>query len=1427
VSKRAYKITWLALLVLSLWACFFIPAYASGAAAVSAEWTLQDARAVRERVLLRLNGTDAGAPSSIVRNGPQSVEMIWPELLDKLPGGLMVAPPPEALLFNGIVPGERGLILLLKDPAFGFVVTRPQSGLIQIDIFKNPLGARWVPPAQVGQPAQSGQTGQSGQPTPPGPAQAPAQNQPPQPAPAPNPPVAPASLPASALTDPGSKSAAQAPVSPQPPAPAQTPAQVLTSPQQDRNGQGSQAAQPVEPPAQPLPRGQYLAPPAADANINPAPAESLTPDFPTLPAGVLNPVMAAQPNISDQADPADGVPDMPNGAGALPPDGAQNNAPGIAQPAPQPNPQNAVVPVAQSATVSDPAAQSVDAPDAAVQPAALDAAPGTPSDAAAVPAPGAMTQEGARQLLDNPPVYPVLTPEQPADAAGAAPGTATGAAPGMAPGNAPQDAFIGEGEEAVEQFLEWPPMDMPETLPPAPLPPLYNPAPGAPSGSAGRPTSDATFIQNFFRIFEARPAYAAETAEGQAEATTVAGQIEAVPNQADAGAPIEYEAIDAPFIYRSRLVKDGPKPDPAEARIPVMINVPAASVTDAERGAQAQQPAQIPAQPVDQAQQPAATPVQPTAIPQQTVTTPEQSGDQAAPDVPAQQPGITPTPPAQPAQSAQPVVQPQQPAQIPVQPAPQPQQPVITPAQPDAAGPSDAQPVEQAQPVPVQLPAEPGVTQPVIPPAGQPATPPAEPTTTPPAAQPAAQTTGAGVAPVDPGKPVIYVDEQGNPVDPPLEPQQAIVDLERNMSTGEFAVAYDIADRLSRQNNLDRRQREYVLHRRADAIFSLHREDPAAFFNEIMDSTTIAINFNTRSPRNSEAYLRLGFLQLKANNAYEAEAYFSILRHQYPRDEAVPLSYYYMGDYQYTQGNLNDAVLQFVQVVQEYPDSRYARDAALGLTRTLYRLGYYDKAYEVIDYVEKRWPRYYLDYPPVLSVLGDTSYRARQIDRARQAYLLYYNLLPDAPDANIILSRIGDIYLSQKYRDAATFVYEEAVRRFPGTEGGVIAMMRLAENGINDDPTMAGMFRVFQQPYNLGPAEAYRKIIREYPDSPLVPLVKLKLAMWNVWQKDFEAAFQLCNEIVMADPNHPLAAKAIEVSRNAFAMLAAESVNSKRYERVRDAWNRYPLLHTQEELLDPDSRLALAVSQWEGGDPDGALRTIEPFFLGTKLPEYSEMALTLGLTILVEYDRWQAVEDLADRVSLWEITPPTKRQMDYALGLAYENQGKGQEAMPIWKGLYEQNALPPEQQAYADYFLARQAESDNDLESAYRIGQDALQRLKDLAALNPEQADTEKIKNLVGSLMNIAQTSGLLQNALDYGKEYLTYASPGSDDYLSIMYNMAALQRQRGSMGEWEKILTSLSTDYPGTYYGKAASSQLSAYRMGRDASQYAPAGGF
>jgi hypothetical protein len=327
--------------------------------------------------------------------------------------------------------------------------------------------------------------------------------------------------------------------------------------------------------------------------------------------------------------------------------------------------------------------------------------------------------------------------------------------------------------------------------------------------------------------------------------------------------------------------------------------------------------------------------------------------------------------------------------------------------------------------------------------------------------------------------------------------------------------------------------------------------------------------------------------------------------------------------------------------------------------------------------------------------------------------------------------------------------------------------------------------------------------------------------MWMLWQKDYLTVLDLCSEIVSETPNSPLAPRAREVTMSAFTLLAAEDTNDKRYNRAREVWDRYPILQTQAEFLDPESRLALAVSQWDTGSNTEALDTLEPFFYGAKAGEASEMALFLALNILTEHYQWEQIEELSRRVELWELSAQAQNQMNYALALAHENMDKPEAAAPLWAEIYAARLLPPTQMANAAFYLARSAERRRDLENAYYVGQDALQRLVGVTQTDPEHADIEKIKTQLVSLLDIAESSGVLAQALEYAQEYLQYVNEGSLDQQSVIYRMARIHKKRGDTADWLRILEDLSGKYPDSVFGKTAKSELASYRLGSEAARF------
>lgn len=676
-----------------------------------------------------------------------------------------------------------------------------------------------------------------------------------------------------------------------------------------------------------------------------------------------------------------------------------------------------------------------------------------------------------------------------------------------------------------------------------------------------------------------------------------------------------------------------------------------------------------------------------------------------------------------------------------------------------------------------------------------------------------------------PPPPVIYRDAEGNEIPPPPNPAELLPAIRNAMAANDFIKAGEIADILLALPELTKDQREEVFHLKAEALFAQHKDDLTTNYTDIADATVAAINFNATSPRNAGALLRLGYLNLKSNRIAEAEARFNMLRKQFPNDENVPLTYYYWGEYHFGRNEMQKAADEFQYILQQFSSSRYAREAALGLARSFYRLGYYDQAYDVVEYIGKRWENFYVDYPPFLNMMGDIAFRLNKLDEAIKNYWLYINLEPSGEETDIILTRIGDIYTMKRERSAAKTLYSACIDRFAGKDGALVAMMRLAEESVNDDPSIVGMFHLFDNPNKKSPVEVYRTIISKYPESALVPLAEVKLALWHLWQKEYIPALDIISDFLNIFPEHELAPKAREIAVQAFSLLATDCMKEQSYARMREVWDRFPIVREQIDQLSPDSRVALAMSMQRENRPNEALKVLEPFFLGHQAAGYSEMALQLALSIYLEYGQWTSVMEVARQVELWELTPEAEHQLDYAIALAAENLGDSDTATPLWKKLFEDNKLPPRQMTYATFFYARSAERLQDYETAYFVGQTAFSRLLELAEKSPNPADMGKIKSQLSSLIDVSEKTGRLKEALGFAERHLQYLAAEDPDRPGVMYRMARIYKKQGNEESWLKSLNDIVALGPETVYGRLAQSELNASTIAKDAARFSPTG--
>ncbi len=623
------------------------------------------------------------------------------------------------------------------------------------------------------------------------------------------------------------------------------------------------------------------------------------------------------------------------------------------------------------------------------------------------------------------------------------------------------------------------------------------------------------------------------------------------------------------------------------------------------------------------------------------------------------------------------------------------------------------------------------------------------------------------------------------------------------MSGGEYQTAASIYEDLKRDPELPQEFMEEVLYSYAQANFQKHRGDIPANFQEVLRPFEQAINYDPTSERVPEAILNKGYTHLQVGNEPEAEGNFQYLRNNYPEHETVPATYYYLGDHYHEQGEYEQAADQFEHIVQEYPQDDLIKPSAVALTRVLNEMDLHGQALDILDFVENRWPDYHLEDPEFLVLAGNILYGNQEYDRAREKFMHYINLHPEGEEVDLAMARVGDILYQQGQEDAAHDMYEETAAQFPDAEGGLVAQMRLANRF--DDET-------------LRPKTIYSRISEEFPESELAPLALLRLAEWNRDNEFYQEAMEDIQRFEQRYDHKDIWPRARNVGVDAFKQEVTERFPDQEYDAITSTWEEYNYLRQDLDQLDRDTRLALATAYWEEDQPEESLDLAEPFLDMEEIDEHNIAALSLILTILLDTGDWPAILDLAEQVQGWDLPEDKRLQLDYAHALALQNQGREDEARPLWQDLAVDTDLPEEQRAHALFFMAEHSMQREDYENAYVFAQESLALFRE-----QEEKNVPRIRTNLEFLMDATAITGRHTEALSWALEFEDYIDEDDPEWPAFRYRLANLYRLNDDHEQWERILQELRDQYPEDLHGRMAELDLEGQVLDREMDRFRP----
>ena len=675
-------------------------------------------------------------------------------------------------------------------------------------------------------------------------------------------------------------------------------------------------------------------------------------------------------------------------------------------------------------------------------------------------------------------------------------------------------------------------------------------------------------------------------------------------------------------------------------------------------------------------------------------------------------------------------------------------------------------------------------------------------------------------------RPVIYVDEQGNPVPKPADPDKMMEEAERLIKDRKFVEALPQLEKLKEMPTISPELREKTLYYISDCLWARYADNPLAGFEPIVSATSEAMNANLRSPRVPEALLRLGLANVNVGNLVDAGGYIVALYRRYPDFPGVAQGFTALGKEQLKRRLDAQAEQSFSIVLDKYPESSYLQEASVGLARALNNQKKYTNAQVILDFISKRWPRYYIDEPSFLFLQAGNDEALNKPGDAMALYWLYYNLVPAQKGNDELLLKMADMYSRGGNRTAADFMYHFIERKYSGTHAATLAGLRIAEGGIYDSPiNYEAMAQVFARASGGNLSRVYTGLAAASKTAPESVLARLKEAMWLYWSKRYTDAMGKAADFIDSYPENANVEQARDIIWLAFQKELANSLAEKNYGRILILWNGFPLVRERYGNLDPRMRYALAQGLMERGEQARALAMLAEFLKSPMDPQYGEAVFTEFFNLYLKAGDWNKILDLGRLVSTWPLNPQLRSQLDYALALSAQNLNLQGPALAMWRNLADRKDVPLYQRAYATFFLARDAEQRKDIRNAYDLNRKVVDLFSRLQDERSDKADPQRIKDAMVALMDICEVANRIPEALDWLNKYNVYVPKDSPEYPGLRFREARLYRKLGDATRAQALLEDIVRNYPSSPFANAATAELHTFEVSRDLQSYLPGG--
>ena len=194
------------------------------------------------------------------------------------------------------------------------------------------------------------------------------------------------------------------------------------------------------------------------------------------------------------------------------------------------------------------------------------------------------------------------------------------------------------------------------------------------------------------------------------------------------------------------------------------------------------------------------------------------------------------------------------------------------------------------------------------------------------------------------------------------------------------------------------------------------------------------------------AYYRLGLAYQTSGDQEKAIKAFEKALEDYPKHPAAALCWLELGSAYLKAGSHGHAVRALRAALELPLDQAQQIKASWLLGVALHGMAEYVPAIEAFERCLKEDPDWHLKQPLLLKNLGESYFFQKEYDKSRDLLLWYLNLQPEAPDRDLVLAKIAEIFTAQDQPEYAAKLFAHIQSNYPDSEGDVIAQIRKMES---------------------------------------------------------------------------------------------------------------------------------------------------------------------------------------------------------------------------------------------------------------------------------------------------------------------------------------------------------------------------------------------